>query len=65
MAPVITLTKDRLVARQNELLAQLRLGSYEAFREMARERRLTDQGWAVRDELDSIAYLLGEHELTD
>ena len=56
MAPVITLTKDRLVARQNELLAQLRLGSYEAFREMARERRLTDQGWAVRDELDSIAY---------
>lgn len=65
MAPVITLTKDQLVARRDELLAELRLGSYGEFREIARERRLSDLGWAVRDELDSIVYLLGEDDLTD
>jgi hypothetical protein len=65
MAPVITLTEEALVARRDEILRELNLSSYEAFRELARERRLTDLGWALRDELDSIAYLMGEDDLTD
>lgn len=65
MAPVITLTEEQLVTRRDELLAELHLGSYAEFREIAREHRLSDLGWVVRDELDSIVYLLGEDDLTD
>lgn len=65
MAPVIELRTDELIARRDELLNELRLDSYEQFRERARQRLLTDREWGARDELDSIAYLLGEDELTD
>lgn len=65
MAPVIQLTTEQLVARRDELLAEVRLDSYEQFRDRAADGILNDREWGVRNELDSIAYLLGEDELTD
>lgn len=65
MAPVIQLSTDRLVARRDELLAELRLASYEQFRERAAQGVLSDREWGLRNELDSVAYLLGEDDLTD
>lgn len=65
MAPVIEVTTEQLVERQTELLHELSLASYDEFRGRARLGILTDREWAARDELDSIAYLLGEDDLTD
>lgn len=65
MAPVIELTTEELLERQTELLESLNLESYDAFRERATAGLLTDREWALRNDLDSIAYLLGEDELTD
>ena len=64
MAPVIQLTTEQLLARRDELLADLRLDSYEQFRERAANGILNDREWGLRNELDSVAYLLGEDELT-
>lgn len=65
MAPVIELTTEQLTARRDELLASLRLASYDEFRERAGAGVLTDREWAIRNELDSLAYLLGEDDLAD
>lgn len=65
MAPVIQLSTEQLIARRDELLAQLHLDSYEEFRERAAQGILNDREWGLRNELDSVAYLLGEDELTD
>lgn len=65
MAPVIQLTTEQLLARRDELLAELHLDSYERFRERAVEGILNDREWGLRNELDSVVYLLGEDELTD
>lgn len=65
MAPVIQLTTDQLVERRNELLAELHLASYQQFRERAADGILNDREWGLRNELDSVAYLLGEDDLTD
>lgn len=65
MAPVIQLSTEQLIARRDELLAQLHLASYEEFRERAAQGILNDREWGLRNELDSVAYLLGEDELTD
>ncbi|GAB3754727.1 hypothetical protein GCM10027591_03610 [Zhihengliuella somnathii] len=65
MTPVVSVTEAELVDRQRELLERVRLTTYAEFRQMAAEHRMTDEAWAVRDELDGIAYLLGEDELTD
>lgn len=64
MTPATTVTVAELVERQRELLGRVRLTSYAEFRQMAAEHRMTDEAWAVRDELDGIAYLLGEDELS-
>lgn len=65
MAPVISITTRDLVSRRDEILSEPNLSSYDEFRSLAAAHRLSDRGWALRDELDSIAYLLGEDELTD
>ena len=65
MAPVIHLAEGDLRERLEAILASLGLDSYEAFRQRAERNLLQDREWAARDELDSIAYLLGESRLTD
>lgn len=65
IAPVIQLRTDDLLARQAQLLGEVNLGSYDEFRERARIGILSDREWRLRNELDSIAYLLGEDDLTD
>lgn len=65
MAPVIQLTEEELRSRFTSILASLGLASYDEFRERVEKKLLQDREWAARDELDSIAYLLGENHLTD
>ncbi|WP_158685299.1 hypothetical protein [Microbacterium halophytorum] len=65
MAPVIELKRHDLEARRSDLLAEVGLNTYEEFVERSRRRAFSDADWAIRDELDSIAYLLGADELTD
>ncbi|WP_396656279.1 hypothetical protein [Microbacterium sp.] len=65
MAPVIQLSTEQLIARRDELLAQLHLGSYDEFRERAARGILADREWGLRNELDSVAYLLSEDDYTD
>lgn len=65
MAPVIRVSNEQLLTRRAELLAELHLDSYEQFRDRAARGILSDREWALRNELDSVAYLLGEDELTD
>lgn len=65
MAPVIQVSTEQLLARRAELLAELHLDSYRGFRERAAQAILTDREWSPRNELDSVAYLLGEDQLTD
>ncbi|MDX2377304.1 hypothetical protein M4I32_10885 [Microbacterium sp. LRZ72] len=62
---MIELTTEQLTARRDELLGALHLASYDEFRERADAGILTDREWAHRNELDSLAYLLGEDDLTD
>lgn len=65
MAPVIQLTESDLRERLASILDSLGLRSYDDFRARAEKNLLQDREWAARDELDSIAYLLGEDRLTD
>lgn len=65
MSLVIELSNEQLLARRKELLDELHLASYEEFRERAERGVLTDREWGRRNELDSVAYLLGEDNLTD
>lgn len=65
MAPMVDVAEDQLVARRDEILHSVGLETYAEFRERSREQVLSDREWGARDELDSIAYLLGEDELTD
>lgn len=65
MAPVLQLTESDLRDRLATILGSLGLRSYEDFRDRASKNLLQDREWAARDELDSIAYLLGEDQLTD
>lgn len=62
---MIQLTEEELRSRFTSILASLGLASYDEFRERVEKKLLQDREWAARDELDSIAYLLGENNLTD
>lgn len=59
MAPIMEFTSDELMEKQSELLARLGLTSYAEFAEKAAEGRLSDLDWEMRDELDSLNFLLG------
>ncbi|WP_143739014.1 hypothetical protein [Microbacterium sp. Yaish 1] len=65
MAPVIQISESDLRDRLSSILGSLGLSSYQEFRSRAEANMLEDREWAARDELDSIAYLLGENHLTD
>lgn len=58
-APVRTVTRSELEHRREEILADLGL-TLEQFHEVAETRRLTSEEWDGREELDEIAFLLGE-----
>lgn len=64
MAPVIEVTREALLARRDEILARLGL-TLDEYMRRARESELSGEEWDVRDDLDSIAFLLDEHRFVD
>lgn len=59
MSPVVTVTRPELEARRAALLAALGM-SLEDFDNLAATRTLTGHEFDIREELDEIAFLLGE-----
>jgi len=59
MSPVITVTPDELENRRRALLAELGV-SLDEFERLAATRTLTGREFDIREELDEIAFLLGE-----
>jgi RecA-family ATPase len=60
MSPVVvTETRESLLARRDAILEALGL-SLEDFRTLDETRTLTGEEWEAREELDEIAFLLGE-----
>ncbi|MEI4271879.1 hypothetical protein TEK04_09110 [Klenkia sp. LSe6-5] len=59
MSPVITVSRDELERRRRELLAGLGC-TLDEFETLAATRTLTGHEFDVREELDEIAFLLGE-----
>ncbi|WP_147261938.1 hypothetical protein [Blastococcus sp. TF02A-26] len=59
MSPVVTVERSKLEERRRELLAALGL-SLDEFRALAETRTLTGHEFDVKEELDEIAFLLGE-----
>ncbi|GAT73655.1 hypothetical protein MHM582_2149 [Microbacterium sp. HM58-2] len=64
MAPVIEVTPAELVARRESILTALGLSLDEYLARAARSE-LTGDEWEARDDLDTIAFLLGESEFVD
>ena len=64
MAPVIEVTREELVARRDGILGRLGVTLDEYLRR-ARNSELSGEEWDVRDDLDTIAFLLDEHEFVD
>ncbi|MBX6372511.1 MAG: hypothetical protein IRZ02_09695 [Acidothermus sp.] len=58
-ARVVTETREKLEARRTEILASLGL-TLEEFRSLVETRTLTGEEWEALEELDEIAFLLGE-----
>ncbi len=59
MAPVVTVTREELEERRRTLLAELGI-SLDDFERLAATRTLTGREFDVKEELDEIAFLLGE-----
>lgn len=59
MAPVVTVTRESLERRRAALLDALGM-TLDDFRTMAATRSLTAEEDEAREELDEIAFLLGE-----
>jgi hypothetical protein len=59
MSPVVTVTRSELEDRRRALLDELGL-SLEEFEALADTRTLTGHEFDVKEELDEIAFLLGE-----
>jgi hypothetical protein len=59
MSPVVTMTRQELEARRATLLEELGMG-LEDFEQLAATRTLTGREYDVMEELDEIAFLLGE-----
>lgn len=64
MAPVIEVTRDELIARRDGILNRLGLTLDEYLRRAA-DSELSGEEWDVRDDLDSIAFLLNEQHFVD
>lgn len=59
MAPVIDVSRDELIARRTEVLCRIELSAIEF--ERARETRsLSSDEWEAKEELEEIAFLLGD-----
>lgn len=60
MAPlVVTETRESLVARRAAILESLGM-TLDEFRRLEGTRTLTGEEWEAREELDEIAFLLGD-----
>lgn len=59
MSPVVTVTRSELEGRRRALLHELGL-SLKDFEALAETRTLTGHEFDVKEELDEIAFLLGE-----
>ena len=59
MSPLVTETRDALIERRNAILAALGMTA-EELTHLAETRTLTGEEWEAREELDEIAFLLGE-----
>jgi hypothetical protein len=59
MSPVVTMARSELERRRRALLDELGLTS-EEFERLAATRTLTGHEIDVKEELDEIAFLLGE-----
>ena len=59
MSPVISATRDELEARRRTLLEEVGV-SLEDFARLAATRTLTGREFDIKEELDEIAFLLGE-----
>lgn len=59
MSPVITVSRDDLERRRCELLVELGC-TLDEFERLAATRTLIGREYDVREELDEIAFLLGE-----
>lgn len=64
MAPVIEVTREHLLARRDAILDRLGLTHQEYLRRAA-DSELSGEEWDVRDDLDSIAFLLNEQDFVD
>lgn len=59
VAPVITETRESLLARREALLRRLGVAREDEFDRLSASRTLTGDEVDARDELDEIAFLLG------
>ena len=64
MAPVIEVTREDLLARRDAILGRLGL-TLEEYLRRAADSELSGEEWDVRDDLDSIAFLLNEQHFVD
>lgn len=64
MSPVLTITRRELTERREEILARLGL-TLDAYIERSQRNELSGLEWDVREDLDSIAFLLGEDSRID
>lgn len=64
MAPVKTVTRDQLIEHRESILSQLGLDLDEYLRR-ASASELSGPEWSVREDLDTIAFLLGEDRFVD
>lgn len=64
MAPVIEVTREELLARREQILSSLGI-QLEEFYQRAEASELGGAEWAARDDMDTIAFLLGEERFVD
>ena len=64
MAPLTTVSRDELLGQRARILERLGITLQEYMRR-ARESELSGPEWEVRDDLDSISFLLGEDDFVD
>lgn len=64
MSPIIEMTRQELTDRRNQILRELGT-TLDDYRELAERGEFSGAEWLVRDELDEIAFLLGEDTFVD
>lgn len=59
MTPTVTLNQEQLLQRRDEILGKLGM-TLEEFVEKSQKSALEGAEWQVKEELDSLTFLLGE-----